>query len=60
MSKTTFTENDLPETAEVTGNVEEIYNPENKDSIWFELKNLAAHSRDFSRELAASLKSLFQ
>ena len=55
MSKTIFTENDLPETAEVTGNVEEIYNPENKDSIWFELKNLAAHSRDFSRELAASL-----
>ena len=24
------------------------------------LKNLAAHSRDFSRELAASLNSLFQ
>lgn len=38
MSKTTFAENDLPETAEVTGNVKEIYNPENKDSIWFELK----------------------
>ena len=38
MSKTTFAENDLPETAEMTGNVEEIYNPENKDSIWFELK----------------------
>ena len=32
MSKTTFEENDLPETAEVTGSVEEIYNPENKDS----------------------------
>ena len=27
MSKTTFAENDLPETAEATGNVEEIYNP---------------------------------
>ena len=38
MSKTTFAESNLPETAEVTGNVEEIYNPENKDSIWFELK----------------------
>ena len=25
-----------------------------------ELKNLAAHSRDFSRELAASLNPLFQ
>lgn len=35
MSKTTFAENDLPETAEVTGNVEEIYNPENKDSTYF-------------------------
>ena len=31
MSKTTFSENDLTEKAEVTGNVEEIYNPENKD-----------------------------
>lgn len=38
MSKTIFAESDLPETAEVTGNVEEICNPENKDSIWFELK----------------------
>ena len=38
MSKTTFAESDLPETAEATGNVEEICNPKNKDSIWFELK----------------------
>lgn len=60
MSKTTFAENDLPETAEVTGNVEEIYNPENKDSIWFELKIQAAHSRDFSRELAAFKDHFFR
>ena len=35
MSKTTFAESDLPETAEVTGNVEEICNPGNKDSTYF-------------------------
>ena len=31
-----------------------------QENILLNLKNLAAHSRDFSRELAASLKSLFQ
>ena len=35
MSKTTFAESDLPETAEATGNVEKICNPENKDSTYF-------------------------
>ena len=39
---------------------EAVFESEEPDSEEIDIENLAAHSRDFSRELAASLNSLFQ